>query len=588
MQENYFSFLKQVTASIVFLLLFLLVGCHTIHATHPVANDQIHHELQDGIAQNKTLMNGSTRSGVPKSVSNALLPNVSQRYPGTPSFAERRFDVTADKMPAKAFFTGLVEGTSINMVVNPNVTGTISLNLKKVTIEEAMQAVRDVYGYEYKRTSYGYEVLPQELETVIFNVNYLDVRRIGKSFTEVSSGQISEKVGSFNTGGSNTGSGGGPQPFSQVPTANQNPPSGSSVDTRSEMNFWRELGITLRTMIGTDGGRSVIVNGEAGIVMVHALPRELHQVARYLDRIQSSMGRQVILEAKILEVQLNDQYQAGINWNAFGIGNPANNKGGMAQNGANSFTSTDLQEFNNIFTLNAGKGSFNLLIQLLQTQGNVQVLSSPRLSTVNNQKAIIKVGQDEFFVTGVSTQNTVTANSTIPTQDVSLTPFFSGITFDVTPQISKKDVIILHIHPSVSLVKEQTKNIVLGSTAVNTPNTLTLPLALSTIRESDNIVRAKNGQIIVIGGLMENTMSEEVAGTPVLSRLPYVGAFFRRTAQFNGKTELVILLRPLIATQRNFLNDLDDTDQRFMSEKRSFHTGSLSDVFGNEGETESN
>src|SRR4029079_1719168 len=119
------------------------------------------------------------------------------------------------------------------------------------------------------------------------------------------------------------------------------------------------------------------------------------------NRIQTHMRRQVILEAKILEVNLNDQYQAGIDWNIFGKGNAANNEGGVAQDGTATFArplQTDLTQFNPIFTVNLGKGSFNLLIQMLQTQGNVQVLSSPRLSTVNNQKAVIKVGTDEFYV----------------------------------------------------------------------------------------------------------------------------------------------------------------------------------------------
>ncbi len=574
MQEKFFKF----GYKLFFILLTVLLGsCHTVYPSHGTAYDQMHHDFAHGIAHNEALMYFSKRNAVPRSVSNALLPSVSRRYAEIPP-TERRFNVTADKMPAKTFFTGLVEGTPINMVVNPNVAGTISLNLKNVTIEEAMQAVRDAYGYEYKRTAYGYEVLPQELETTIFTVNYLDIRRIGKSFTEVTSGQISEKVGTFSTGATSQ--------TIQTSMTNQNTPSGSSIDTRSEVNFWRVLDITLKSMIGTQGGRSVVINPQAGIVMVHALPSELHQVGRYLDRIQSSMGRQVVLEAKILEVELSDQFQSGINWNLFGLGNPVTNNGGASQTGTNTFTGTDMQDFSTMFTLNAGKGSFNLLIKLLQTQGNVQVLSSPRLSTVNNQKAIIKVGQDEFFVTGVSTQNTVTVNSTIPTEEVNLTPFFSGITFDVTPQISKNDIITLHIHPSISLVKEQQKSIVLGQTTTNTPNTLTLPLALSTIRESDNVVRAKNGQIIVIGGLMQNTMTEETAGTPGVSRIPYIGALFRRTFQVSRKTELVILLRPIIASQKTTITDLQDTEQAFSAMKRGFHAGGLPDVFGNEGENE--
>ncbi len=126
------------------------------------------------------------------------------------------------------------------------------------------------------------------------------------------------------------------------------------------------------------------------------------------------------------------------------------------------------------------------------------------------KKAVIKVGQDEFFVTGVSTTNSVVGTSTLPSQDVTLTPFFSGITLDVTPEISSEDTVILHIHPSVSKVTEQTKIIGLGASTNGAPNNLSLPLAFSTIRESDNIVRAKNGQIIVIGGLMTNYTTEDI------------------------------------------------------------------------------
>jgi len=494
---------------------------------------------------------------------------------------ERRFDITADEMPASIFFMGLVEGTPENMVINPNVTGNITLHLKNVTVEDAMEAVHDAYGYEYRRTSYGYEILAVTLESQIFTVNYLDIKRSGKSVTHLSTGQISEKVSTTSTGGSSI------LPTSSVSQTTTDAVSGSAVSTTSEVDFWKQLNITLHSLIRSTPGKSVVVNAPAGVVIVRAFPSELRKVGRYLGRIQSNMDRQVILEAKILEVQLNDQYQAGINWNIFGKGNPLTNDAGGSQMANGPFSGTDISDFPGLLTLNVGKGRFNLLIQLLQTQGNVQVLSSPRISTVNNQKAVIKVGQDEFFVTGVSTQTTITNNnSSIPTQDVNLTPFFSGITFDVTPQISGGDNVILHIHPAVSNVTEQIKTITLGSTAASTPNVLSLPLALSTIRESDNVVKAKNGQIIVIGGLMSNSMEEDIAGAPGLSRIPFFGSLFRRTSHVSKKIELVILLRPIIVKAHTWEENLDQTEAEFKPVKRRFHAGGLSDVFGNEGELE--
>jgi MSHA biogenesis protein MshL len=413
----------------------------------------------------------------------------------------------------------------------------------------------------------------------------------------VKSGQISDNVGSFNTGSTGTVT---PAPL-PTPTGFSSPdsaPSGSSIDTSSETNFWHDLEISLKQIVGNQAGHSVVVNAQAGVVIVHAFPPELHQVARYLERIQSSLTRQVIIDAKILEIDLNDQFQSGIDWNLFG--KVAFGNGGVGQtSNATAFPNTNIQPLdtlvvangtstgnnNAIFTLNIN-GDFGALINLLQTQGNVQVLSSPRISTINNQKAIIKVGQDEFFVTGVTTNNIVTGSATVPSQSVSLTPFFSGVTLDVTPQISSDNSIILHIHPSVSLVVDQTKNIVLGNGGTGTAasNTFTLPLALSTIRESDNIVRAKNGQTVVIGGLMQNTMTEEVAAVPIVSKLPGIGPFFRRTQQISKKTELVLLLRPIIVDKPAEHKYMEGVNHTIQNMNRGFHEGSLPHVFGNEAE----
>jgi MSHA biogenesis protein MshL len=413
-------------------------------------------------------------------------------------------------------------------------------------------------------------------------VNYVDLQRTGKSRTQLSSGQISDKVGTVTTGSSSAPS--GPTLTGQATGTG----AGSSVDTSSDMNFWRDLEHSLKEIVNTDKeGRSVVVNSQAGVVIVHAYPSELHQVARYLDRIQSNLERQVIIEAKILEVQLNDSYQAGIDWSLLGnplTGNALLSQTGNGPNGDGAFSNeSDINSFDSMFTINF-KGSLRALARLLQTQGNVQVLSSPRISTVNNEKAVIKVGQDEFFVTGVSSSNTIAGSATVPTQDVSLTPFFSGVTLDVTPQISKDGTVILHIHPAVSSVKDQEKNIVLGATVPGTSNVLTLPLALSSIRESDNVVRARNGQVVVIGGLIQNLTTENVAGTPVLSRIPFFGTLFRRTDQISQKTELVILLRPIMTNNYVWKKSLERADRREESMKRNFHLGGLPDVFGNEGE----
>jgi MSHA biogenesis protein MshL len=187
--------------------------------------------------------------------------------------------------------------------------------------------------------------------------------------------------------------------------------------------------------------------------------------------------------------------------------------------------------------------NFSAVIEALQGQGDVKVLSSPRVSTINNQKAIIKVGSDEFFVTKVQASTTAAAIGTTggTARSVEFTPFFSGIALDVTPQIDEVGTVTLHVHPTVSDVKTNVKQLEFGA-----GDTETFPLALSNVREADSIVRARSGQIIVIGGLMQEQGKDDRFGVPVLSKLPLIGFLFRQTRVSNKKSELVILLKPLV------------------------------------------
>jgi MSHA biogenesis protein MshL len=194
---------------------------------------------------------------------------------------------------------------------------------------------------------------------------------------------------------------------------------------------------------------------------------------------------------------------------------------------------------------------------LLETQGSVQVLSSPRISTVNNQKALIKVGQDEFFVTEISNDTTTSSGGTTTNPEVELTPFFSGISLDVTPQISENEDIILHIHPSISEVEDQSKVIAVGDQVFQ------LPLALSTIRETDSVVYARSGQVVVLGGLMQNRSADSNSGTPLLGKLPVLGHLFAQQRNQTVKSELVILLRPVIMGPNGLPESTERSRERF-------------------------
>jgi MSHA biogenesis protein MshL len=212
--------------------------------------------------------------------------------------------------------------------------------------------------------------------------------------------------------------------------------------------------------------------------------------------------------------------------------------------------------FGGVFSMALNFNDFQAFVEMLESQGDVQVLSSPRISTVNNQKAVIKVGSDEYFVTDISS-DTTTSTTTTNSTDITLTPFFSGIALDVTPQIDRQGSITLHIHPTVSEVVDQNKSI--NAFGIDQQ----LPLAFSTVRETDSVVRAQSGQLVVIGGLMQDTISKDESGIPVLSKIPGLGALFRHTKSSSTKSELVILLRPqVIGSPADWQQTLDASRQR--------------------------
>jgi MSHA biogenesis protein MshL len=500
----------------------------------------------------------------PAEVSAALLPPININVTGADEAdTEPRFDVRVRNVAARDFFMSLVDGTPYNIVVPAGLVGSITLDLKNVTVPEVMEIVRRTYGHEYDRTVRGFEVLPERLTTRIYYVDYLDVKRAGRSSMSAAPGEVTMT----RSGGTGSDSGQDTRPTS---TATQG--SYSRINTDSSADLWTGLGDSLRQLIGAGEGRTITVNSQSGVIVARAMPAELRAVGDFLSAMQGMVQRQVILEARILEVELADAFQSGINWAAIGKQNGTNltggqfgsgtvlNTGASNVNGANLFGAgssatafnglkTDVGSgFGGVFALAVEAADFIGFIELLKTQGEVQVLSSPRVSTVNNQKAVIKVGSDEFFVTGVDS-NTTTGTATSQQVNVELTPFFSGVALDVTPQISRDGDIVLHVHPSVSEVMEQTKNI----TALN--QTFTLPTAASTIRESDSVVRARNAQIVVIGGLMQTREQDEEAGVPFLSDIPVLGNLFKHTRKSKRKSELVILLKPVIVDSAEVWND---------------------------------
>ena len=312
----------------------------------------------------------------------------------------------------------------------------------------------------------------------------------------------------------------------------------------------------------TGGGRQVVVTPQAGLVTVRAFPDELRQIRSFLQIAESHLQRQVILEAKIIEVTLSDGYQQGIQWENV-LGHAGNTNINFSTSAGQGLSNAITSAIGGVTSINFTGSDFSSIINLLDTQGDVDVLSSPRVTASNNQKAVIKVGNDEYFVTDVSS-TTVAGTTPVTTPQVELTPFFSGIALDVTPQIDEDGNVILHVHPSVIDVTSQTKEIKISD------STLELPLAQSEIRESDTVIRAASGDVVVIGGLMKSENIETVSKVPFLGDIPFLGEAFTSRSKSKKKTELIIMLKPTVVggdTWKDELKRSQDLIERWYPSK---------------------
>ncbi|MDT8439248.1 MAG: pilus (MSHA type) biogenesis protein MshL [Wenzhouxiangellaceae bacterium] len=467
---------------------------------------------------------------------------------------EPRFDVFVDNAPAREFLLSLVADSDWNLVVHPSLAGRVSLELRNVTVREVLEVLRELHGWEYRETAAGFIVEPARVSSRIYEINYLALSRSGVSRTRVASGQATNLPPSLlDTGGGGFGGGAGVNGESEDDT------SSTRIETDSETRFWDDLEGSLERLLEHNGGGQVISNALAGVISISALPQGHRAVNAWLEAIQDSVQRQVILEARIIEVELRDEFRSGINWQTlfelaggdFAIGQVGG--ADIFEEGSSALRNTPIPivpgappgpftstAFGGPFTIAASSDDFSGFLELLETQGNTRVLSSPRIATVNNQKAVIKVGNDEFFVTGVESQTAAGTATSTTASTVQLTPFFSGVALDVTPQISRDGSVILHVHPSVSEVRDQIKSFTTGGEQE------TLPLAFSTVRESDSIIRARSGEVVVIGGLMRDEASDQGIGTPGLRRAPLFGGLFDNRRNRSVKTELVILIRPIV------------------------------------------
>jgi MSHA biogenesis protein MshL len=520
----------------------------------------------------------------------ALLPPLRMEMPavqGRP--IDPRFDLSVNNAPAPQVFMSIVSGTRYSMLLNPEVSGMVTVNLKDVTIIEALDSLRELYGYEYRVDGTRIFIQPAGLQTRIFKVNYLVGQRRGKSDVRVQSGSLADTATPALP--PTQSSMAVPYPPSPYATPGQKAQDAAAagartidstrVSTELLNDFWGDLRTALNTIVGGGAGRQVVVTAQSGIVLVRAYPQELRAVEHFLRETRITVERQVMLEAKVVEVTLSDGFQSGINWGLFRtndspfgmIGQVSNNtRLGTSGSGVNNTSggitvdpltgtlttlTTAATNPGAVFGLAFQTANFSALLSFLDSQGTTQVLSSPRIATLNNQKAVLKVGTDQFFVTNVATVTTTTGTTTQQTPTVTVAPFFSGVMLDVTPQIDEGNNITLHIHPSISEVTESRTVVDLGGSIPS----ITLPLAKSQINESDTVVRVTDGNIVAIGGLMFLALRDNRTGIPGVAD---ANVLLRNTDRAKAKREIVILLKTtVIQNDLSWAQDMRDLRERY-------------------------
>lgn len=431
---------------------------------------------------------------------------------------ERLYSFSLRDADIREVLMAISKQTSFNIVVDPKVKGTVTVDLKNVTMTEALDTLTDLLGLTYTIKQSIVRVFEPVAETRIFSLQYVNLKRTGGSSTTASIGTSGGGIVSGTTTGTTAGTTG----------AAGGGTGSTSVSTSTATDLWTDIEAGLRKILSPTG--TMVVDKQSGSIFVTDLPKYLDRVASFLESVEGSVQRQVLIEARIVEVALTGEYKFGIDWGAIAQA--------AALRGASTISPTRILAQR----LSPGVGDFQIgvtstdfatLLDVVSRQGELNVLSSPKLATVNNQTAVIRAGTDDVFfetrvqetVSGVGALGQTQTIRTVTPRTVTI-----GVVLGITPQIAPDGYVVLHIHPTVT---EKTGD-------ARSPNGDTFPIL--DVREADMVVRARDGQVVVIGGLMQDKKNDSDSKVPLLGDLPGIGRLFRSTNQEVKKTELVVLL----------------------------------------------
>lgn len=449
----------------------------------------------------------------------------------------------SEPIPVRELLLLLVRDTGLSVVPDPDVTGSFTGELKNVTFRQALDLILQPLGLEYTIQDNIVRVVRRQVQLRIFNLNYVATRRSGSRGLAASS---SAGTGNQGVGGVGGFAGGGGGVIAGVGGQNSNGGGGSSasVSATDSTDLFVDITAGLQTLMSPEGKFNM--DRKAGLLQVSDFPSNLDKIAQYLDHVETRVNRQVEIQAKIIEVELRDEFSGGINW--ANIFRAAGNAVSLTQRLAPTTSQ-------GAFTASVTIRDFTAFVDAFATQGKVNVLSSPRVVAMNNEPAIMRVGtQDVFFIT--TSQVDATTGRILQTV-VTPQSITEGVVLSVTPQISAEGIIHMSITPSIT---ERT-----GQATSRFGDTV----PIISVRETDTLVRIQAGETIVIAGLMQERNIVDKTKVPVIGDTPLVGGLFRREERVKRKTDLIVLLTPTIMTPGEIARTSIRDQQRLYEEQRA-------------------
>ena len=488
-----FNILKKITAAIV--VVVILQGCVIYNKKQTKAKAQ---PLKLDVGKKTSHIPGKEAQKLELDVNKRMLLTLDEANTKGP---EPLYRFRAKDMPIVKALVLFARNYDLNLITSPDVTGTVTVDFKDLPFKKSMDVILDAYGYYWSRD--GSLIQVYKYETEIFIIDYLRLIREGRGSSQASlSSSEGDEAGEI------------------------------TIKQSDTINFWEDLERQLKTIITDDG--KIIVNRMSGVIQVTDFHKNVMQMKRFLGSIAEIIKRQVEINAKILEVELNDEFSLGIDWDLIAEHFLSLNSVELA---ADTIIATPFGVTTpKVRSIQLGLGTigtdkFTAVIDALREQGELNIISTPSIRVLNNQPALIKVGTDIPFFDATTTIGVPPQPNTV-TEEVRFVT--DGLVLSITPQISGDDLIILDVTPIISRFVDTIVSS-FGSTAPQMD-----------VKQSSTVVRLRDGEMVTIGGLIRDADSQTERKVPVLGDIPLLGNLFKGRYTKKSKSELVMFITPKI------------------------------------------